>query len=125
MTRKHSQSNVCKSVENRRWGSSRAQSNDRLDDEKANKQVDGLMKETNGSCPGRPAMSYLTLDIHLSEGSLPSRLEKVPSFFGEYPHFAFTFFEESLTTVVTYKPRTLVIRFETKFFGKKAKFNVR
>ena len=102
-----------------------SQSDDSLDAEKAKRQVDGLMKETNGNCPGRPAMSYLTFDIHLSEGSLPGRLEEVPGFFGEYPHFAFTFFEESLTTVVTYEPRTLVIRFEAKFFGEKAQFNVR
>lgn len=102
-----------------------SQSDDSLDAEKAKRQVDGFKKETNGSCPGRPAMSYLTFDIHLSEGSLPSRLEKVSSFFGEYPHFTLPFFEESLTTVVTYESRTLVIRFEAKFFGKEAKFNVR
>ncbi len=83
------------------------------------------MKETNGNCLGRPARSYLTFDIHLSEGSLPSRLEEAPSSFSEYSHFAFAFFEESLTTVVTYEPRTLVIRLEAEFFGKKAKFNVR
>ena len=102
-----------------------SQSDDSPGAEKAKRQVDGFMKETNGNCPGTPAMSYLTFDVHLSEGSLPSRLEEVPSFFGEYSHFAFTFFEESLTTVVTYKPRALVIRFEAKFFGEKAKFNVR
>ena len=102
-----------------------SQSDDSPDAEKAKRQVDGFMKETNGNCPARSAMSYLTFDIHPSEGSLPSRLEEAPSFFGEYPHFAFAFFEESLTTVVTYESRTLIIRFEAKFFGKKAKFNVR
>ena len=102
-----------------------SQSDDSLDAEKAKRQVDGFMKETNGNRPGRLAVSYLTFDIHLSEGSLSGRLEEVPSFLGEYPHFSFTFFEESLTTVVTYEPRTLVIRFEAKFFSEKAKFNVR
>ena len=96
-----------------------------LDAEKARRQVDGFTKETNGVYPGRPAMSYLTFYIHFSEGSLPSRFEEVPGFFGEYPHFAFPFFEKSLTTVVAYEPRTLVIRFEAKFFSEKAKFNVR
>lgn len=101
------------------------QSDDPHDAEKATRQVDGFMKKTNGDYPGRPAMSYLTFDIHFSEGSLPSRFEEVASIFGEYPHFAFTFLEKSLTTVVAYEPRTLVIRFEAKFFGEKAKFNVR
>ena len=101
-----------------------SQSDDSLDAEKAKTKVDGL-KETNKNRPGRPAVSYLTFDIHLFEGSLSGKLEEAPSFFSEYPHFAFTFFEESLTTVVTYEPRTLVIRFKAKFFGEKAKFNVR
>ena len=96
-----------------------------LDAKKARRQVDGFTKETSGVYPGRPVLSYLTFDIHFSEGSLPSRFEEVPGFFGEYPHFTFTFFEKSLTTVVAYEPRTLVIRFEAKFFGEKAKFNVR
>ena len=87
--------------------------------------MDGFMKESDGDHSGRPAMSYLTFDIHFPEGGLPSRFEEVPGLFGEYPHFPFSFFEESLTTVVAYEPRTLVIRFEAKFFGEKAKLNVR